>query len=160
MTLTATLSVGIQAELAGAPDEGSAVHTIAKKLTQAFSNGTGANQANNVFADDFAISGAGTQTYDLAGGVTNALGQTLTFTAIKALIVQNTGSAVLNIGGGSNPFLGWLGDASDVIKVPVGGFVVLCDPTAAGQAVTASTGDIVTIGATDGAGTIIVIGEA
>lgn len=160
MTLKANLAVLLTATLSAAPDVGSAVARINETFSKTFLNGTGVDQATSIFADDFSISGAGTQTYDLAGGVANALGQAASFAAVKALIIVNTGTAPLTYGGGSNPFLGWLGDASDEIAIPVGGLIVLTDPTAAGQAVTPGTGDIITISGTNAAGTIIIIGEA
>ncbi|MGC4252434.1 MAG: hypothetical protein QM605_13490 [Sphingobium sp.] len=160
MTLKSNVSVLVTATLAAAPEVGVAAARIQETFSRSFANGVGAGQANNIFADEFSISGAGTQTYDLAGGIANALGQVLTFTAIKALVLVNTGTAALTYGGGSNPFLGWLGDASDEIVIPAGGMLTLTDPTAEGQAVTPSTGDIITIGGTNAAGTIIIIGEA
>lgn len=160
MTLKANIAVLVTATMSAEPDVGSAVARISETFSKTFSHGSGADQANNVFADDFSITGASTQTYDLAGGLTNSLGQALTFTAIKALIIVNTGAAALTYGGGGAPFLGWLGDATDEITIPAGGLLVLTDPTAAGQPVTAATGDLITIGGTDAAGTIIIIGEA
>lgn len=160
MGFRAKVSVGVSAAVSGTPDVGSARHVIDEVFDLSFGDGTGANQAKNVYSDDFSIVGAGTQTYDLAGALANGLGQTLTFTAIKAIVIKNTGTAPLNYGGGSTPFLGFLGDATDKIVIPAGGLVVLADPTAAGQVVTAGTGDLVTLGGTDAAGTIIIVGEA
>lgn len=160
MALSANIKTRVAGTQVGTPDLGTASFSFNELFETALTNGTGANQANNVFVDKFTITGAGTQTYDLAGGVSSPLGGVLTFTAIKAIILKNTGAAPLTYGGGSSPFLGFLGDASDEIIIPAGGLLVLTDPTAAGQTVTASTGDLITIGATDGAGTIIIIGEA
>jgi len=160
MTLKANIAVLLTATLSAAPDVGSAVARISETFSKTFQNGSGADQATNLFADEFAISGAGTRTYDLAGGVTNALGQALTFTAVKALIIVNTSAAALTYGGGSTPFLGFLGDATDEITIPPGGMLVLTDPTASGQPVTPGTGDLITIGGTNAAGTIFIIGEA
>lgn len=160
MPLNAKLSLSIHSDLSGTPDRGSAVHSVVEKITASFANGTGANQANNMFVDDFTISGAGAQTYDLAGGLTNGIGVALTFTALKALIVRNSGTAELSMGGGSNPFLGWLGASGDLVKIPAGGLLLLTDPTAAGQGVTAGTGDILRLSGTDAAGSVWIIGEA
>lgn len=160
MALKAGVSVSVTGTLSSSPDVGSAASRVAETFLTAFTNGTGADQANNIFADDFTITGAGTQSYDLAGGVTNALGAALTFTAIKALIIKNTGTAPLALGAGTNPFRGWLADATDKINIPAGGLLVLTDPSAAGQAVTAATGDLLALAGTDAAGTIIIIGEA
>jgi hypothetical protein len=158
-TLAATISLAVKAKLTGAPDVGSAVAAISELFEKAFTNGTALDQANNIYADDFTIVGAGSQTYDLAGALTNALGEACVFAAIKAIIIVNTGAAELTYGNGTNPFLGFVGAAAHTIRIPVGGFICLVDPTAAGQAVVAATGDIIKIAATDGAGTIIIVGE-
>lgn len=160
MTLRATLALNVDAHLISELDVGVAKYDISEIFRQVFSNGTGANQANNVFTDDFAIAGAGSQTYDLAGSLVNALGQVLTFSAIKAIIIKNTGATPITYGGGSNPLAAFMGAGTHTITVPAGGLVVLIDPTAAGQSVTGSTGDILRLAGTDAAGTIIIFGEA
>lgn len=158
MTLSATIKTDIVATLAGSPDIGSASHTIDEKLRFAFTEGTGLEQATDIFSDAF--TGQATQTYDLAGGVVNALGQTLTFAAIKAIIVKNTGTSEITYGGGASPFLGFIGAAAHTLKIPAGGMLVLVDPTAAGQAVVAGTGDVLTLTGTAISGSVWVIGEA
>lgn len=158
MTLQAKLALAISATLTGAPDVGGASHNIGEEISQIFKDGTGLGQATQVFADDF--SAASTQTYDLAGGVTNALGATLTFTAIKAIVIKNDGAGAITFGGGSNPVGAFFANSADQNVIPAGGFLVLVDPTAAGQAVTAGTGDVLTLAGTNIAGTIYVIGEA
>lgn len=160
MTFRAKVTIGVDARTTGAPDVGSAISTIAEAFEFAFTDGVGDNQAKQIVSDDFTISGGVAQTYDLAGSLLNGLGQAVVFTVIKGIILINTGSTTLTYGGGSNPFLGFLADASDIINIPAGGALVLIDPTAAGQTVTASTGDIVTIDtAAAGSGTIMFIGE-
>lgn len=158
MTYKGSIAVDVRSLITGTPDLGESKHSISEQIAIAFADGVGANQAKNHFADSFSIVGAGTQTYDLAGSLTNGIG-TVVFTAIKAIVIKNTGTAAITYGGGSTPFLGFLGDATDEIVVPAGGCVVLVDPTAAGQAVTAATGDLITLTGTDVAGQIIVIGE-
>lgn len=160
MALAGKIEAILDIVLSGSPDSGTAKHTVNESVRIDLTDGIGANQANNIFADDFTISGAGTQTYDLAGGITNALGSTLTFTAIKAILIENTGAAALTYGGGANPFLGFVGGATHTISIPVGGSLLLTDPSAAGQAVTAGTGDTITLSGTDAAGSIWIIGEA
>ncbi|QUT07918.1 hypothetical protein KFK14_11315 [Sphingobium phenoxybenzoativorans] len=160
MTLRATLALKVDAQLASALDIGSAEYKIDELFRQVLSNGVGLNQANNCFTDNFAIVGAGNQSYDVAGGLTNALGQALTFTAIKAILVKNTGTAPLTIGAGSNPLAAFMGAGTHTIIIPPGGLILLIDPTAAGQAVVPSTGDVLRIAGTDAAGTIMIFGEA
>ena len=48
-------------------------------------------------------------------------------------------------GAGSNGFTSWVGDATDVVKVKPGGALILVAPDATGYAVTAGTGDLLTI---------------
>lgn len=158
MALSGKIEAIVDMVLSGSPDSGTVKHTVNESIRLDFTNGTGEDQANNLFADDF--SGVASQTYDLAGGVTNAIGSTLTFTAIKAIVVENTGSSEITYGGGANPFLGFIGAAAHTIKIPAGGMLVLVDPTAAGQAVTAGTGDTITLAGTSISGSVWIIGEA
>jgi hypothetical protein len=157
-TFQSTITVGVSALLTGAPDVGSARHTVSESFAKSFTDGTGASQAKNMYVDDFTIVGAGTQTYDLAGALTNGLGAVV-FTAVKAIIIENTGTGNLVYGNGSNPLLAFVGGAAHTIAIPAGGMVCMVDPTAAGQPITAGTGDILTLTGTDCAGTIIIIGE-
>ena len=159
MSLRATLALTVEARLTSAPDVGAAKYDINETFKNVLSNGTGLNQANNTFADDFTIVGAGAQTYDLAGALTNPLG-TVIFTAIKALLIVNTGTSPLVYGGGTNPLAAFMGAGTHTVTIAPGGMMLLVDPTAAGQPVTAATGDILRIAGTDAAGTIIIFGES
>jgi hypothetical protein len=61
---------------------------------------------------------------------------------VKAMMFQNTSTdQTLTIGGAAaNQFINWVGDASDTIKIPPGGFFLLVAPDD-GFDVTAGTGD-------------------
>lgn len=121
-------------------------------------SGTGLDQANRLFADQRSVNTASNDDLDLAGGLTDAFGQTLTFAKIKAILIYNTiltAGEILNVGGGGvNSFINWVGNASDTVTIGPGGLLVLANPSLAGYAVTASTGDILRI-ANAGAGTIV-----
>lgn len=147
-------------------DIGDGKHVINKTYDVAFSNGTGANQANMVFTDQRTLSASGTEDLDLAGGLTDAFGNTITFTSIKGIFIYaatgNTNDVLVG-GAASNQFIEWVSNASDVIVVKPGGFFGLCNPAANGYAVTASTGDLLKV-ANSSSGTsvtydIIIVGE-
>jgi len=166
MGFRAEIVAAISGLLSGSPDIGSAKYTFEDSTRLTLSLGSGADQANNVFSDARTLAASATETLDLAGGVSNALGQTLTFSAIKAIKIEadegNTNTVV--VGGGSNPFRGWFTDATDKLSIPPGGVVLLGDPSAAGQPVVAATGDLLLV-ANGGAGTpvsytITIVGEA
>src|SRR5262245_15857840 len=74
-----------------------------------FSSGTGEYEINRVFHDERSLSASGTENIDLAGALVDALGSTITFTAVKAIIVEaninNTNDVVVG-GAGSNTFIG------------------------------------------------------
>lgn len=166
MGFKARIAASIVGALTAAQDIGAAGYDFDQRSVIDLALGTGKEQANHVFTDTRTLLASATETLDLAGGLTDALGATLTFTAIKAILITadeaNTNNVML--GGGSNPFRGWFADATDKIAITPGGMALLVDPTAAGQAVTAATGDLLLV-ANSGSGTgitytITIIGEA
>jgi hypothetical protein len=167
MPLTATIKASIAALLTGANDMANPSLQFTEAFSLPIADGNAADQANNVFCDERTLGASATENLDLAGGLTNALGATLTFTAIKAILViasaSNTNNVVLG-GAGANTFVGPFGDASDKIVIGPGDSFLITRRSAAGMAVTAGTGDILLV-ANSGAGTavtyrIVIIGEA
>ena len=113
-------------------------------------NGTGARDvASTIYHDIRSLSASSNEEFDLSGGISDAFGDTLTLTIVRGLIVANLddsdANTVLEIGGATNAFDTFLGDASDKVKVASGGVFIAWNPTAAGYAVTAGTGDILKI---------------
>lgn len=166
MGFTARIAASIVGALTGAQDVGDSRYNFDQRASIEIALGTGLEQANHVFTDTRTLAASASETLDLAGGLSDALGTTLTFTAIKAILITAAEGNANNVvvGGGSNPFRGWFADATDKIAVTPNGLILLVDPTAAGQAVTASTGDLLLI-ANGGSGTsvtytITIIGEA
>jgi hypothetical protein len=162
-TLRLALSiVGVQtnaADLATPEDE------LVLKYEQDFDNGTGADQAQIIFHDQRTLGSSLSESLDLAGGLTHPLGGTITFTAIKAIIVKgaaaNTGN--LRVGAGvSNAFQGPFGASAIGNLVTPDGLLVHMDPSATGWAVTAGTGDLLRIEnlvAASSTYDIIIVGE-
>jgi hypothetical protein len=113
-----------------------------------WATGTSDGQINLVWSDRIALAASGTTTLDLAGGLTDAFGHTLTFTVIKLLIVRNRNIVAgdnLKVGpAASNGWVGFWLDATDRNLVKAGiaghpGLLILYEP--AGIAVTGGTGD-------------------
>jgi hypothetical protein len=105
-----------------------------------------------VFYDERPYAASVADTLDLAGGLTSAFGQTITFVELCGIIILNKSragvrsAATLTVGAGSNPYFAWLAATGDGIKVFPGGLFVSIAPDAAGMgAVVASTGDVLTI---------------
>ncbi|MBI4800636.1 MAG: hypothetical protein HY794_18250 [Desulfarculus sp.] len=167
-TLTAKLEMKIAATLSQAIGTGlgSAAPALAIDHVEDFSDGTGANQAQLIYADTRTLAASATEELDLAASLKDALGRTLTFTAIKALFVRAADGNANNVevgGAAANGFIGWAGDPTDKLVLRPGGAFMLLDPGAGGYAVTAGTGDLLKI-ANSGAGTgvtydIVIMGE-
>lgn len=114
----------------------------------AFANGTGANQANQTFLDIRTLTASSSENLDFAGGLTDAFGNTITLTRIKALVIfaaASNANDVLVGGAASNAIASIFGDVTDVVKVKPGGLVVLVAPDATGYAITATTADLLKI---------------
>jgi hypothetical protein len=138
---------------------------IVEKFERTYDNGTAADQAQIVFADERTVSGSGTDNLDLAGVLVHELGGVITFTAIKEILIvgddANTGN--LRVGKGiTNAFAGPFGASAIGNLVEPGGIFHNATRTAAGWAVTAGTGDqlsIENLGGSAATYKIIIIGE-
>jgi hypothetical protein len=115
--------------------------------TYTLTNGTSSNQANMFWADTRTLTASSSDDLDVAGGLTNAFGDTITFTKLKGIIVfaaaANTNNVL--IGGDAASIATLTGNINDVIVVRPGGFFAVCAPDATGYAVTATTADILQI---------------
>lgn len=147
-TLASSLTLWVDATLSNALDLATAAVPLAYRKNHTWTSGTDAAQANQVFHDQRTLSASATEDLDLAGGLTDAYGTTLTFTKIRALIVQAAAANTNNVlvgGAAAAQFATWVSDATDKIVVRPGGTLALIAPDATGYAVTATTGDILRI---------------
>lgn len=146
-SLVATLSMRTQAQVSNPLDLSSLADVLNQLMEISFANGTGAGQANKMWSDRRTLADSSSESLDLAGGLTDSFGASITFTSIKAIVIKNRSSSQqLAIGGAaSNQFINWVANSSDIVNVPAGGLFVLVAPTAAGFAVTASTGDLLKV---------------
>jgi len=116
-------------------------------LTVSLTDGTGASQADMVFADQRTLAASTAEDLDVSGGaLVDAFGATFTIAELKVLMVcaaaANTNDVVVGGDANSVPFLD---TAAATLSVRPGGCFQLADPSAAGIAVTAGTGDIIQI---------------
>jgi hypothetical protein len=154
-----SLGVSLNSKVTEAGDLGAAVDDDKLDVNYEIAFGTGNTPGatlniNNKFTDQRTLA-ATSENLDLAGALSNRFGQTISFSRIKAIVIQNretTADRNLLVGGAaSNAFATPFGNASDIVVIPPGGVLVLASNE--GWTVTASTGDILKIDS--GANTVI-----
>lgn len=161
MGKNAQLSVGLTVN-----DEGSAVHGInptwkgIMDVALALNAGTGAGQFDLAYVEERTVADGADDDLDLAGALSDAFGDTITAAELVLVMVVNRPKSLsdavnttdLTIGGGSNPFVGFVGGTTPTIGPikPGGVFLVAAGDAAGIGTVTASTADILRI--TNGAG--------
>jgi hypothetical protein len=146
MALSLTVKAGIRGSHTKALDLGTADLPVDVLANIALADGTGANQADRIFTDTRTLSASATEDLDLAGSLTDAYGATITLARVKAILVKAASGNTNNVNvsrpasNGVPLFLA----ASDGIAVLPGGAFLWVAPNAAGVAVTAGTGDLLT----------------
>lgn len=161
-TFSGRVDLKLTGAYASSLDLGNASYSLAETYTHRFANGTAEDQAQIIFTDT--RSTAGNDDLDLAGGVIDAFGNTLTFTNVKVLCVKaadaNTTNVILGAEG-TNEFSSFLGTDADTVTIPPGGMFLITNPGATGFVVTAGTGDKLRVAAASGTVEydIIVVGE-
>lgn len=155
------LTVKVDSQALGALDFSTVSDALLRDFTQLLSNGTGANQASNHWHDQRTT--AGNDDLDLAGGLVNGLGQTLTFTKVKALLIKAAvanGNDVVVGNAAANGISTIFGAVTHTIKIKPGGLMVLTAPDVSGYGITAATADILRVASGGGSVTydIVIIG--
>lgn len=132
---------------------------------RSFTQGTGDNQIDEMFKDQRDLTTGANDDLDLAGGITNQFGQTVTFTKIKSIFISNLGKLVatvptptsgedLDVGnGGGNSFNDLFNGVDASVFTVLSGGILLATGPIEGWDVTAGTADILRI-ANPGANTI------
>lgn len=166
MALTSRITVAVTGDLTSALDLETPTSSLAYSAQIDLATGTGLAQADMRWSDQRTLSASGTEDLDLAASLTGALGTTLTFARIKALLVKaaatNTNNVVISRPAANGVPL--FAAASDAISVQPGGLFLWVAPSAVGVVVTPATGDLITV--TNSAGTtgvtydVIVIGAS
>ncbi|MER5482920.1 hypothetical protein ABT024_06850 [Streptomyces sp. NPDC002812] len=121
-------------------------------------SGTGAGLADKAFHDQRTLAASATEDLDLAGGLTDVYGASITFVRIKGLFVvasaANTNNVIL--GAGTNPWATLLTATGTVTLKPGGacGFFA-GSGDAVGWPVTAATGDILKVANSAGSTSVV-----
>ena len=128
------------------------------------SDGTDADQADLIFADTRSTTG---EDLDLAGTLSDAFGDTITMARVKAIFVKASSDNTVDVhvgGAASNALDTIFADTTDKAVVRPGGALMFWAPDATAYAVTASTADLLTVAASDGATSvsydIVIIGAS
>lgn len=148
MALNTRVDLAVGSVLTGSLDLDSTPKTaLSKAYSIALSSGVGSGMADQLWFDKRTILASANDDLDLAGSLVNGLGATVTFARIKGICIYSLPANVnnLHIGGGSNPFINWVANSSDIVVVRPGGLMLLMAPDATAYAVTATTGDILRV---------------
>ena len=154
MTLQANLDLTARWNDRRALDLSTPVDAGAIALTDELLHGTAIDQADLLWHDRRTLA-ATSENLDLAGGLTDAFGQTLTFAKIKALLIKNRetiAGRTLKVGGHATAAFLLFDNATDIYTIGPDGILLVWDPALAGKVVTATTGDLLKIDA--GANTV------
>ena len=152
MPLATTIQVSLSPVLTGAASEFSATPRFAPSVNDSLSweTGTGASQADLVWADQArSINATTNDDLDLAGGLTDGLGATVTMARLKLIYIKNnetTAGRVIQLGGSAtNPVSTLFGATPDYLTIPPGGIFCLAVPDATAFAVTGGSADTIRI---------------
>lgn len=170
MTLSTNIRVSVAAKQSSTLDLGSSDANISKNITVNLGSGTAAGQADRMYSKTNTLTASANVDLDLAGGVTDANGATITFAKVKTLLVKAADGNTNNVIVGGAPSNGWVGPfgaATHTVTVRPGETKLLAccgEGDLNGYAVTAGTGDLLRI-ANSGAGTsvsydIVIVGTS
>lgn len=169
--LTTTITLQVQAQASDTavtlPDLTNPQANLNFTKRWSWQNGNAAaQQADRIYMKRHLISTGTPLALDLAGALTDILGNTITMSKVTGIIVVNNSSTVgeiMTVGAGSNPLLNWIIATGDGNKAGPGGAVVVIDESLAAYAVTGGTGDVLQISLAAGTNVsvdVIIIGRS
>ena len=130
MAVTLSGSVTFTAVQTGTHDNGTPRFDDVQALTMALSSGTGSNAIDKWWSDSRTLT-ATSEELDLVGGLTDALGGTLSGVEMRVLIVKNTSatdSLILGAAASNQAYAGLFGASGHTISVPAGGILLWYAP--------------------------------
>lgn len=169
MALSSKIVAAVNATQTSTLDLATASANVAKRYSVELATGTGVGQADVIFHDQRTLAASANEDLDLAGSLSGALGGTVTFVKVKAVLIAaasgNTNEVIVGAAA-TNAFATMFGAATHTVRVRPGGMFLLSTGSGdlAGYGVTAATGDLLRV-ANGGGGTsvtydIIVIGTS
>jgi hypothetical protein len=167
MALTTELTLKLVATLTGSGDLLTPSAPLELTQRHRLTSGTGLDAADMMWSDRRTLAASATEDLDLAASLSPHVGTgTLTFARIKALVVLASSANTNDVqvtrpaSNGVPVFLA----AGDGLPVKPGGSFVWVAPNAAGVAVTAATGDLITFtnsaGSTSVTYDVVIIGAS
>lgn len=163
--LNLKLQMLVQGAYEASRDVANARQDISHQRTLQLASGTANGQADLFFADTRTLAASASEDLDLAGGLTDAFGSTLTHVEIVGVMISALAANTNNVlvgGAASNAWGAIFGATNDILVLkPGASLLLMCDT---GYAVTAGTGDLLKI-ANSGSGTgvtytIVLIGRS
>lgn len=147
MSLTSSIKLIASAIQSNTLDLGSAKFRPNHSATIAYSDGTGAGAADRIFTDQRTLAASATENIDLSGALTDAFGATITMARVKAIIITaaSTNTNDVQVTRPASNGVPIFMAAGDGIALKNGSIFAWADPGATGVAVTAGTGDLLTI---------------
>lgn len=144
-SLSATVLANFIATLSQTIGAAPSVSPINYPLSFNFTDGSGANKVHQCWSSlARSIALSSNETLDLSGSLTDAFGNSITFTKVKAILIAAANTNVNDVvvgGAASNGFISPFGGATHQVNVKPGGLLLMVAPDANGLAVTASTAD-------------------
>lgn len=169
MSLETVMTLQVVANYVSALDLVTSTSPLNYRKRVELATGTAAGKADKIWSDTRTIAASGTDDLDLAAGLTDAFGASITFVKVKAIIISAAAGNTNNVlvgGDATNTFLTWVESESDAVVLRPGATFALIagEADATGYAVTASTGDLLRIrnsaGSTGVDYSIIIIGTS
>lgn len=153
MTLRVNLRASLEAVETGSNNFGIPSFTPVMQFIAEMENGTSAYQNDMIwFSEGRTLAASGYDDFDLAGGLTDAFGQTMTFAKTTGFFLTVNPTSTGGVASGSiaigaapsNTYLGYVsGPAQSIRPIQAGGTALLMNTDAtAFSVVTAGTGDI------------------
>lgn len=146
MALTADIQLSVTGRQTSVLDLGTATLPFALNNSFSLTDGTTSGKADRVFTDTRTLAASATENLDLAGVLTDAFGVVITFVTIKVVIIKaaagNTNDVQVTRPA-SNGVLLFMAAGDGIALKPGMSLAVAVSGT--GIAVTAATGDILTV---------------
>lgn len=131
-------------------------------FSSSLANGTGEGKCSVFYVDEISIAAGATANLDLSGALTDVFGASIAFTKIRLMYIElisstlSTGSSIYVGGHATAAFSSFFGDATDKIRIRLGGCMQLSCSDSTGYPVTLTTADMLKIQNNDGSNPVIV----
>jgi hypothetical protein len=156
------LSLTLSANLVGSYNSVRGLVSGAGSLSPSFflalTDGTGASQADGLFTWNEGISANETQSFGLFSGLVDLYGQTLEFSAVKAIFIQADPNNEANILIGGGTWVGPFGDASNTLVLRPGQMICFACQDANGYPVDPSADILQVQSIVDAAYSLTIVG--